>query len=253
MLQRTSKPAAGPLATGVFVVALALAFGAPAAAQTFAGRVLDSFDESPVATALVRLVDAEGEQQAVAIADSAGTYQVVAPGPGVYRLEAARIGYENFETPMLEVARTDGTYPIDLVLTPEPVELAGFTVRVTNEEADREIRRMIGLTPRSLRYDPIRYDEIQEHAARSRSLVDVMRWRAHAGMVVTYRPEEGPCFDVRRGGCLPVYLNGMLILKDFVEAVPLDMVHSIVIVTPTDASVIYPRGAVLLYSEAWLR
>ena len=83
-------------------------------------------------------------------------------------------------------------------------------------------------------------------------MVDVIRWENNAGLIVSY-DAEGPCFSVRARGCLPVYLNGMPLLKDLVEGAPLDMVHSVVIVTANDGSLVYPNGAVLLYTEAWLR
>ena len=63
------------------------------------------------------------------------------------------------------------------------------------------------------------------------NLVDVMRWGNYAGMVIRL-DLSGWCFGVR-GGCLPVYLNGMPLLSDFVESIPLDMVHSIVVLTST--------------------
>ena len=60
-----------------------LAVPSPAVAQTFLGSVLDDENEEPVVTALVRLITAAGEEQVIE-----------APAPGVYRLKAARLGYE---------------------------------------------------------------------------------------------------------------------------------------------------------------
>lgn len=246
-----------PPSVGLTILSFAASLGVSddLVAQTFVGRVLDERSEQPVATALVRLVDTEGEGRAVAIADSAGFYRLAAPEPGVYRLEAARLGYENFETPMLDAGQADGEYPIDLLLRAEPVELPGFTVetnRVPDEQADREVRLMIGLSVSSLRFRPIDFDQIQDHLMRSHSLVDVMRWSNNSGLIVS-RDADGPCFSLRARGCLPVYLNGMPLYKDFVEGTPLDMVYRIVVVTPGDGSIVYPSGAVLLYTEAWLR
>jgi len=223
-------------------------------AQTFRGRVLDEADDQPVPTALVRLVAEDGEQLAVAIADSSGAYRLRAPRPGTYRLEAARIGYEDFQTPLLEAASATGVYPVDLVVRAEPLPLSGLTVetRVTDREADRQIRRMIGITPASMRYRPIRLPEIQSHVDRAHSLTDLMRWTSNAGVEVR-NTTEGPCYRVHRSGCLPVFLNGLPLERDFLDGVPLDMLYTIVIVSPTDVSMAYPGGAVLLYTEAWLR
>ena len=64
---------------------------------------------------------------------------------------------------------------------------------------------------------------------------------------------DGPCFTLRGRGCLRVYLNGFPLERDFVDAVPLEMIYRIVLLTPTDPSPGYPGGAVLLYTEGWLR
>jgi len=233
---------------------LVLLVPAALCAQTFQGRVVDEADNQPVPTALVRLVAEDGEQLAVSIADSSGAYRLRGPGPGTYRLEATRLGYENVVTPLLEAARTDGVYPVDLVTRAEPLPLSGLTVetRVTDQEADRQIERMIGVTPASMRYHPIRLPEIQSHLGKSHSLTDVLRWGNLPSLGVR-RTEEGPCYFLRGGACLTVYLNGLPVSRDFIENVPLDMLYTIVVVTPTDVSMTYPQGAVLLYTEVWLR
>jgi hypothetical protein len=244
------------VATSLRAGALAvLAAGVPhvAHAQTFQGRVTETTSDEPVAAALVRLVDADGTQRAVTIADSAGVYRLIAPAPGTYRLEAARIGYRNFESPVLE-ASAGGVYRIDLVLDAAPVELPGLRVetRISNQEADREIRRIIGLAVPSLRFRPIRFPEIQRHIEAGRNLTDLLRWTNTVNLVVSYTT-DGPCYSLRGQGCLPVYLNGLRLNRDFMTDLPLDMVHSIVVITPGDGSLAYPGGAVLLYTGAWLR
>lgn len=243
-------------AVGAMVATLgALLTPTPALAQTFQGRVVEEGTDAPVPTTLVRLLDEEGDPLGISIADPDGAYRLEAPEPGVYRLEAERSGYETFHTPLLEAGAADGTYPIDLVMRADPYELPGFTVetnRVTDEEADREIRLMLGVSVASLRFRPIGFEEIQDHVDKGHSLVDVMRWTNNAGLIVSRRL-DGPCFSVRGRGCLPVYLNGLPLHRDFVEAAPLDMVYRIVIVTPTDPVMPYGGGAVLLYTEAWLR
>ena len=237
------------------IVLLMLGLCSPGRAQTFEGRVIDERDERPVATALVRLVEAGGEPRAVAIADSSGFYRLLATEPGVYRLEAARLGFEDFQTPLLEARAADGVYPIDLLLRPAPVEIAGLRVeadRLPAEGADRQIRLMLGVSVASLRHRPMRFEEIQDHAAKGRGLEDAMRWSQTAGLIVSYTT-DGPCFSLRARGCLPVYLNGLRLNRDFMGDVPLDMIHTIVVVSPTDGVLGHPGGALLLYTEAWLR
>ena len=78
----------------LWAAGLALVVPPALAAQTFSGRVLDDSNDLPVATALIRLLDPEGEERAITAADSAGRYRLAAPGVGVYRVVAERLGYE---------------------------------------------------------------------------------------------------------------------------------------------------------------
>jgi len=246
-MTRLAALVAIPLLSGIVV--------SPASAQLFQGRVTGQSGEGPVATALVRLVDEAGEQLAISIADNAGLYRLQAPGPGVFRIQAERLGFQPVETPLLEALNPDGVYPIDLEMTAAPVELRGFTVltdRLPEAEADRMVRRIIGLSPSSLRFRSVDFAALQDHLARSHSLVDVMRWE-YAPAILVYETPNGPCFEYRSQRCLPVYLNGMALNRDFMPDVPLDMVFRLQVVTPTDGSVVYPAGAVLLYTESWLR
>ena len=226
----------------------------PASGQEIRGRVLDERTEVPVATALVRLVDEDGTRRSVTLADTAGVYRIRVPGPGVFRLEAERIGYDALETPPLRAANSDAVYSLDLLMTPMPLELQGFTIettRVPDEQVDRSVRHMVGLSVASMRYEPIRFDDIQSHIEAGRVLEDVIRWEAKAGLFVRYTT-EGTCYD-NRGSCLPIYLNGVRVNQLFSGDWPLDMIYTIVIVTSGDGSIIYPSGAILLYSEGWLR
>jgi hypothetical protein len=231
------------------------AVSTPGHAQTFQGRVRGQGTQEPVETALVKLLDEDGDERAITIADSAGFYRLEAEDPGVFRLVAERIGYRPFESPLLQALDPEGVYPIDLDMAPAPVELRGFTVRtdrLPEEEADRTVRQIIGLSPKSLRFRSVDFAMIQDHLERAHTLVDVMRWEFGPAILV-YETPDGPCFAHRSRGCLPVYLNGLPLNRDFMPEVPLDMVFRIQVLASTDGSIVYPSGAVLLYTEAWLR
>jgi len=231
---------------------LLLPLGAsPLSGQTFQGRVLDESNNAPVVTALVRLIDTDGVQRAITAADSVGFFRVVAPEPGIYRLEAARLGYEGMVTPPLEARNPERAYPVDLVLRRAPIPIRGLDISITNQEADRQVRRMIGMNPSSLRKEPIRYQEIQANLEQGQDLSGLLRWSNTASLLV-FRTIDGPCYTLRSSGCLPVYFNGMHYRQEVLDVVPLDMIHTVVLLYPNE-SIIYPRGAVLLYSEAWLR
>ncbi len=228
---------------------LLLGFGGDAGAQTVEGRVLDGEDERPVATAVVRLVDADGDEQAVTAADSLGRYSLEVPEPGIYRLRAERIGYDPLETPLLEMGRADGVYPLDLLVQRSPVPIEGL--EVTNREVDRQVRLLTGVSPAALRWEPLRRADLQDHVDRVHDLTDVMRWGNYAGVeVIIY--DDGPCYLVRNYGCLPVYLDGFALTPETFDLVPLDMLHTVIVMAPKE-SIQYPAGGVLMYTPGWVR
>lgn len=73
------------------------------------------------------LLDEEGDQVGVSIADSTGFYRVEASEPGIFRLRAERIGFATFETPLLEARNPDGDYSIDLLLQTDGGALLLYT------------------------------------------------------------------------------------------------------------------------------
>ena len=256
--QRGERPPAALAASAsstralALVAAVALASSAPLAAQTLEGRVMDEADDRPVATALVRLVDEAGDQRAISVADSSGHYRILAPEPGVYRLEAVRIGYDDFETPLLEAGEADGVYPLDLLMRRSPVPIVG--VEITVEQLERRMRLMTGISLRALRWDPIRRADLLDHIERAHDLTAVMRWSNYPGIEVRapLTALEGPCYLIRRSGCLPIYLNGSPLYRQQADLVPLEMLEAVVVVSPNE-TIRYPDGAVLLYTPAWIR
>lgn len=236
----------------VVVVAAVLSVGSVQdglLAQTVEGRVLDEEDDRPVATAVVRLVDGDGEQRAVAAADSEGRYSLAVPEPGIYRLRAERIGYEAMETPLLEMGRRDGMYPLDLLVRRAPVPIEGL--EVTNREMDRQVRLLTGLSPASLRWKPLRRADLRSHVDRAHDLTALIRWGNYVGIeVIEY--DDGPCYLKRGYGCLPVYLDGFALTPETFDLVPLDMLHSVMVLGPNE-SIQYPSGGVLMYTPGWVR
>jgi len=218
-------------------------------AQTIEGRVLDDQDDRPIPTALVRLVDEAGAPLSIAAADSLGFYRITVPTPGVFRLEAERIGYDPFETPPLEVRNDAGVYPVDLLMRRAPLPIVGLAVSA--EQVDRRVRSMTGIDPRSLRWDPFRRDDLVNHVERAHDLTAMMRW-SNLGGVEVFDYLDGPCYLIRRSGCMAVYLNGFELTPESVDMVPLDMLETVVVLSPAE-SILYPRGAVLMYTEAWIR
>lgn len=227
----------------------ALVAPAPGVAQIFQGRVLDVESETPVATALVRLLDDGGRDVGFSLADSLGAYRLAAPGPGAYRLLAERIGYAASETPLLEVTNPDGVYPVDLTARRVPLPIAGVEVTVARQqELERAVQLVTGTNPRSLRTPPIPRRVIEDHLARGHALPDLVRWTNAPIIVKGYGRDR--CFEYR-GRCMGVLLNGVRLDPDFWDILPLDMVETIVIVG-TNESIAY-GNTILLYTAGWLR
>ena len=237
-------------AWGAFL--LTLTSGSSAAGQVLQGRVLDDEDERPVPTAVVRLLDAALEQKGLAIADSLGRYRLEVPGPGRFHISAERLGYDPFTSHLLEVADAEGTYPVDIGMRRVPLPISGIVVSAERfAELDRGLRREIGMRTSSLRFRPFMRPAIEEHWQKGHNVEDMVRWSNLAGIIVK-QTTDGPCFQWRSRGCIDVYLNNFKVNPEFVPVVPLDMVETMVVVTPEE-TLLYPRGGILLYTEGFIR
>lgn len=236
--------------TGLLVLGLLSAWAVPAAAQVIQGRALGD-DGIPVEGALVGLYDEDGTQRAATLTDEGGVYRLEAAEPGEYVLGAERIGYTPFRSHLLAVGDRAEPYRIDLEMMRAPIPIAGLTVTAERrEELERQLRLLIGVHPKSLRNEPILRDSILAHWERGRNLPEMLRWSNVSGLTVM-RADEGYCFYMR-GRCTPVFLNGMHIQAAWHDVLPLELAETVVIVGRNE-SIAYPGGAILLYTDAWMR
>lgn len=238
-----------PALASAGAVVVLIAGVAPLAGQTIQGRVLEVVDQAPVPTALVRLLDESGETRGLSAADSIGDFRLSAPAPGTYRIQVERIGFERLETPLLDVPNAEGVYPIELLMERSPVPIRGL--EVTAEMVDGRLQSMTGRDPRSMRWAPFYRETLVAHVERSHDLTDLMRWSNLAGIEV-FEYRDGPCYLMRRYGCLPVFLNGVELIPEIFDNLPLDMLETVAVLSPTE-SVLYPDGGILLYTDAWIR
>jgi len=79
------------------------------AGQVVRGLVLDDASEQRLPTVDVSLLSEEGEVLRTTTSDPEGRFMLGTEDPGIYRLEAQRLGYESVTTPLLEM-------PADTVL-----------------------------------------------------------------------------------------------------------------------------------------
>lgn len=228
----------------------------PTRAQVIQGQVVDEEDERPIPQALVALYRADGEQAVATLSDSAGFYRLEVPGPGEYHLMAEGLGFEDFRSHLLSIQDPEGLYPLDLAVRRVPIPLRGLDVTVDRMEVlEKPIQLLIGVSPRSLRWEPILRDRIVEHMEKGHNLPDLIRW-SNLGVVVR-TGRDGVCFEIR-GSCVPVVLNGFPLTTrldgtsgPWAEMIPLEMVEVVVVVSRHE-SILYPAGAVLLYTSGWL-
>lgn len=217
--------------------------------QTVEGRVVDATTGAPVPVALVTLVDASGRGRGATAADSAGAYRLPVPGPGSYVLRAEALGYERYESDSFSVEATDGVLPMDLPLRAVPLPIRG--VEVSADQVNRRLRDFLGMSPGLLRVRPIASSTIERHAQRGETMSEMIRWLQIPNLQVI-STRQGPCYQHRGRGCLPIYLDGARLSRSSPYALPLEMMSTVVIVLPNE-TVAWPEGAVHVFSIGFMR
>jgi len=248
--------------SGVAVL-LALLVAAPAlSAQTIVGRVLDDARNSPVAGAIVRLLDEEDEERAQAIADSLGRFTLAPPENGHYVLEAVRLGYERTRSPLLDM-HEGGSVPLDLMMTPLPIGLEGFQVTVQQEVS--ELLAPMGLTPARLGNRWIDHDFIESVQVKA-DIGSVIRWKNIPGAYVingdnatSFSGTPRLCIQLQRGrgagggnGCALLVLNGMVVPPEAAALIDPAAFDAVAVLLPTEATTYWGTlggaGAVLMWT-----
>jgi hypothetical protein len=226
--------------------------------QTIAGRVLEEGSERPVPTALIRLVDVQGELHADVLSDSLGRFTITPREEGEYYLEARRIGYGETRSPLLALT-VGGEVPLDLFVEPLPVGLEGFEITVqrgvVRAQAERELRHF-GLRPEALGRRLITRDVIAEPPFK-RNFSSILTWNPVPGLHVAGSP-QGPCYYFRRGvsfggpGCAIVVLNGMEITGEVLSIIDPEGIEMVAVLTPFEAQTLYgvrgEAGAIMIWT-----
>ena len=111
---------------------LAVAFSAPAFAQTVQGRLVDDDTDAPVAEAEVRALDAGGRTAQQAVTGADGAFTLALPAAGRYSLVASRLGYQTVATIEVVVAQGD---PLELEVRIAAGAVPLEPLRVTSRQA----------------------------------------------------------------------------------------------------------------------
>lgn len=110
--------------------------GAPGAAQTLRGTILDADTGDPVALAYVGLLGGDRDVVVADLADDGGAFTLTAPEAGEYFLYVRGSGYEPLMDGLFELGR-NGVFDVRVGLTPEPIELEPVSV-----DARRSVSRL---------------------------------------------------------------------------------------------------------------
>ncbi|HEX2189756.1 MAG TPA: carboxypeptidase regulatory-like domain-containing protein [Longimicrobiaceae bacterium] len=127
---------------------LLLCLAPPLAGQAVRGSVVDEVGGTPVARALVLLMDEAGNRRAGALTGPDGRFLLAAPAPGSYTLRAERVGHESAVSPVLAL-RAGETLEHRLAAPSRQVVLDGITVRAPSARGCR-VRPEVGLATAAL-------------------------------------------------------------------------------------------------------
>jgi hypothetical protein len=106
--------------------ALLIGQGAPAHAQILTGRVVELDSELPIVAASIGIFS--GDRPIVStISDTTGSFRLVLPAPGWYRIRVERLGYAPAETDTLEFVPAE-VMDVSISLRVNAVQLAPLIV-----------------------------------------------------------------------------------------------------------------------------
>jgi len=158
------------------------------------GTVLDDLTGTPVATARVLLVDSLDAAVVWALSDDQGRVVLVAPGPGVFRVYADRIGYDDLLSDTFPLRDTTAV-ELELRMAPLPVELDPLVITTQLRRTKLEQRGFYRRQENSLGYFFDQTDvEKQKPTLVSNLLrqvpgVDVRRNRFGGTVLLSRRPQ----------------------------------------------------------------
>ncbi len=236
--------------------ALALAMPGALHGQTLTGRALEEGREVPVRAALVTLVDPGGDVRAEALTDSTGAFTLEVPRPGSYFVEARRLGYERFRSPLLALSGEERVV-MELMLRPEPVGLEGLDV--TTEARAEEFLQPLGFTPAALGRRWIDRADI-ERMPLPAGPGEVVKWMAPVGVWVDQSNGGGPFDELcvqflrnGRAGCALVVLNGVPIDIGEAQGIDPQAIEAMALLRPAEAVTFYGtqagNGVVLIWTR----
>ena len=208
-------------------VLIALVTAQDASAQRIRGRLLDLKTETPLEYGLLTLRNADSVPVGATLSNEKGNWLFELPGPGVYYLEADRMGYEPWVAGPLEVAAEDDLTSV-YHLWPKPIEMDPIEVSVA---ATRRHLEMQGFYERQRANFGYFMTPEQIEKRRAPHLTDLLQGLPGVHMMSTTSGSVGGRFIVLRGSnlsqggvCRPrVFVDGLMYAKG--DSRPIDRVE----------------------------
>jgi hypothetical protein len=126
--------------------------------QTVKGVVRDMANGAPIADASVVLLDSRGRVQRGTLSDPDGSYVLVAPGKGKFKIRVGAAGYITKDSPDLELAE-NAEEQIDVVLVSDDPDAGppGFNARMQRDEGEFLTRADIDASGTNVFTELLRY------------------------------------------------------------------------------------------------
>ena len=248
------RPASSVAAFAVIAL-MGLLVAVPVSGQTISGQVVSQGTRAPAPTTLVRLLDRDENVLDATLADSLGTFRLTLPDPGEFVIDAQHLGYDYFRSPLLSASDPGGSFEFDLELKPVPIEVEGITVTAIANNVNRWTTGRLGRDIASLRHSPIVGPPIDQARLRNYTVSDLIRNNPPAGMVVMTTSHGNACYMLRGRGCAPVYMDGFPLAAGMGDALPMDMIASVIVLDANEAFMLpgNPSMAVLVLTRAGVR
>lgn len=218
----------------VALVTGSIATGGPdRLAGTLSGTVLDASNERPIPGAEVHLLVA-GERRLTNVDGrfSFGDLDVRGPDTLVFR----HLTYDSLRLPI--DSEDLGDVDLDFLLSPIPIELEGFDVRI-DPRAREEATRLAGLT-NSFVWD---VSEFGRYVPTARHIADPLRWSGKVAFIREFN-DGTRCIEIRlRAGCAQVMINNVRVNQDVLATYSPEDIQSYVVMRPMEATTLYGTGA----------
>lgn len=162
---------------GMLLAAFAAAGATSASSQVVTGRVTAAPDGTPLSGVAVTLFDSAHSVAGVVRTDSTGSFRLLAPSQGLYRIYVVHSGFAHFVTREWMRFRGPADLRLDIDLHPASTAQALPSVLIAAERESLRKRRVQGRDLRAVPGEIITRSEVAMIAEDASSVYDIVRTR----------------------------------------------------------------------------